>query len=294
MYGQRLPMGLQAVIEDVPPAVVRNFARCWYRLENMCVVVVGDVDDEEAVVAMVSAEMSPDGPRETLPPPRSRPEASRLTDWHATPRVCLFLDDCETSESSVSLDYMYPRTHVQNVRDVRRSTVETLFTLMFNERCAKVAARPSPPFYRAEMAIVEHTLTMRTLTVHAEAVQGEEIASLTALLTEIERIARFGFDANELRMATANVLASLEAQFIERDQTDSTLLASDLVDYFLSGNTPCAIQCLFDLTSQLLEDISLSDLNDISRLLLPTVMFFFDVLMLPFFFSSSLALCRTT
>ena len=69
-YADRLPIGLESVIRNVPAATVRGFYSRWYRPENMAVIVVGDIQDTAAVVARVTAAMELCRPHSQAAPPQ--------------------------------------------------------------------------------------------------------------------------------------------------------------------------------------------------------------------------------
>ena len=46
-YADRLPIGLEKVIREVPASVVKAFYERWYRPQNMAIVAVGDFADTD-------------------------------------------------------------------------------------------------------------------------------------------------------------------------------------------------------------------------------------------------------
>ena len=73
-YAERLPIGKESVIRNVPAATVKAFYRRWYRPEHMAVVVVGDFADPDGVVELVKQHMGScvaAGPGPATPIPRS-------------------------------------------------------------------------------------------------------------------------------------------------------------------------------------------------------------------------------
>lgn len=56
-YADRLPIGLESVIRNVPAATVKSFYQRWYRPEHMAVVVVGDFNETDAIVKLVEEHM---------------------------------------------------------------------------------------------------------------------------------------------------------------------------------------------------------------------------------------------
>jgi Peptidase M16 inactive domain len=58
-YAERNTIGLESIIRKVPADVVRAFYERWYHPAHMALVVVGDFDDPDAVVAMLRQHMEP-------------------------------------------------------------------------------------------------------------------------------------------------------------------------------------------------------------------------------------------
>lgn len=56
-YAERLPIGLEGVIRNVPAATIKAFYDRFYMPDNMAVVVVGDLPDLDATVASVAEVM---------------------------------------------------------------------------------------------------------------------------------------------------------------------------------------------------------------------------------------------
>ena len=58
-YAERLPIGKESVIRNVPASTVKAFYQRWYRPEHMAVVVVGDFADPDGIVELVKKHMDP-------------------------------------------------------------------------------------------------------------------------------------------------------------------------------------------------------------------------------------------
>ena len=48
-YADRMPIGLEKVIQHAPSQTVKAFYERWYRPENMAIIATGDLDAEKAV-----------------------------------------------------------------------------------------------------------------------------------------------------------------------------------------------------------------------------------------------------
>ena len=59
-YAERLPIGKESVIRNVPASTVKAFYQRWYRPEHMAVVVVGDFAVRETILPAYGDIVSPD------------------------------------------------------------------------------------------------------------------------------------------------------------------------------------------------------------------------------------------
>ncbi|KAJ0677885.1 putative metalloenzyme, LuxS/M16 peptidase [Helianthus annuus] len=51
-YADRLPIGLEKVIQTFSPEIVKRFYTKWYNLQNMAVIVVGDFTDMKSAITI--------------------------------------------------------------------------------------------------------------------------------------------------------------------------------------------------------------------------------------------------
>lgn len=55
-YADRMPIGLEKVIQHAPAQTVKAFYERWYRPENMAIIATGDLKTDE-VVAMIKQQL---------------------------------------------------------------------------------------------------------------------------------------------------------------------------------------------------------------------------------------------
>src|SRR5690606_4902210 len=90
--------------------------------------------------------------------------------------------------------------------------------------------------------------------------QGVEPA-VRALVAENERARRFGFTAAELERIKKIMLKSVERSYNERDKTESTRLAAEIIRHFLDDEPIPGIENEYRYYQQLIEGITLEDVN---------------------------------
>ena len=94
------------------------------------------------------------------------------------------------------------------MKDYMENVVET----MINERFAEMMQKADPPFVAAQASDGDFMIakTKGAFTVAALVKEGEIDKALDALVTETERVKRYGFTASEYDRARINVLKQYE------------------------------------------------------------------------------------
>src|SRR6185369_16414847 len=88
---------------------------------------------------------------------------------------------------------------------------------------------------------------------------------LDALVTEAERVARFGFTSTEMTRTKADILRAAESSYLERDKSNSSGYASELARYFLEDEPVPGVEEEYHLAQQLLPGITLEEVNRLAR-----------------------------
>jgi len=86
-----------------------------------------------------------------------------------------------------------------------------------------------------------------------------------AIAIEKERIDRFGFTQSELDRAKTSVLRSADKQVKEKDKQESGRLIWQLVSHYLNNNPLLDADQNYELTAELLNQISLEDVNQLIK-----------------------------
>ncbi|MDB4915294.1 MAG: peptidase domain protein [Gemmatimonadetes bacterium] len=257
-YAVRVPIGTKENLETFPDSLVRTFYRDWYRPDLMTVIAVGDFD----VAQMESAIRDRFGRIPSAVKPRPRVYA-KVPD-HAETLVSIETDK-EYPSSTVALLWMKPSDSTRTVGDMRRQLLMSLYDGMVNARFNELSQLPDAPFAYAGSGRGSFTRTKDAYQLYAAVKEsGFEVAA-AALLSEAERISRFGFTQPELDRLRVNYLRSLEQAYAERAKTNSAVFASAYVDNALSGSPILGIENRQALAQKLLPTIKLSELNALAR-----------------------------
>ncbi len=253
-YGARLPIGDKTILETYRPATLRRFYDTWYRPDLMAVVAVGDFDNKQ-IENLIQRHLSVI-PRNINPRPRTLFPVPR----HDSTLVSINSDK-EATRSVIRLLYKEPKRSNTTTASYRERLVEQLFGSMFNDRFSEITQKPNPPFinaYAAQGGLVRSAESFSLTAIVAD--NGIE-RGLKALLTEGERVRKFGFLESELERAKKDMQRGIEQAYAERDKTNSSVYAESYVSAFLQSEPSTSVEYDLAAIRRFLPTITLSEVN---------------------------------
>lgn len=257
-YAERLPIGTVASLQAADSARLVRFYRDWYRPDLMAVVAVGDFDPE-AIERLVHQHFRglamPDAPRPRPIFPVPAPE---------TPRTAIVTDP-EALETSIGVLTILPPRDDRTVAVWRRQLIEQILARALNTRLAELSQQADAPFLGAGGGRGSLVASADAWSLSVLVPDGGSEAGLSAALTEVERLRRFGITAGELDRARADMLRGLERLHAEREQQQSSGIAGSLVNHYLFGQPVPSIEWRHASAQALLPSITLDEANAIAR-----------------------------
>ncbi len=261
-YTDRLPIGDMDVIRRAPADAVRAFYRTWYRPDLMAVIAVGDFD-AGTVEAQIRQRFA------ALPEPVAKQTRLEPAAPAAQPRRFLLLADLEYPTTDFAIDHVGPASPLRTVGDFRRWLVDTLAGEIFNARLEEIGRQPDAPFLYAYGGSEPLARQIQTFSVSGQTQEGQVLAGIEAVLTEIERVRQHGFSQQELARARADLALSYQTWLAEKDNLDSAVFAQGYTDHFLSGAASPSVDLAVGLVQQWLPEISLDEVAAAFRALAP-------------------------
>lgn len=256
-YGERIPIGLKSVLETYKPATLRRFYDSWYRPDLMAVVAVGDFDKRQ-IEGLVTRYLGAI-PRATTPKARPLfpvpPHDGTLVSINS---------DKEATRSTIRLLYKQPKRFNTTAATYRQHLVEGLFGSMFNDRFGEITQKPNPPFINAYAGQGDLVRSAESFSLTAIVADNGIQRGLNALLTEGERVKRFGFLQSELDRARKDMQRGIEQAYAERDKTNSDVYAEAYVSAFLQSEPSTSIQYDLDAVTRFLPGITLAEVNKLA------------------------------
>jgi zinc protease len=253
-YGERLPIGLKSVLETYTPATLRRFYDTWYRPDLMAVVAVGDFNKAQ-IESLVKQYL---GAIPAATSPRARPLVP--VPSHDSTLVSINSDK-EATRSVIRVLYKEPKRFNTTTATYRQHLVEGLFGAMFNDRFGEITQKPNPPFITAYAGQGDLVRSAESFTLTALVADNGIQRGLNALLTEGERVKRFGFLQSELDRARKDMQRGTEQAYAERDKTNSNVYAENYVSAFLQSEPSTSIEYDLAAVTKLLPGITLAEVN---------------------------------
>jgi zinc protease len=257
-YAERLPIGKDSIIKNAKYDVVKRFYKQYYRPDLQAVIIVGDIDvaaTEKLVKEYFSGLKNP---------PTERPRTNAKVPARQKNRA-LVVTDKEATNFSVEVDYPFVPSKVDvTIADYREDLVKELFTSLLNQRLNELTHSSKPPFLFASASFNSYARGYEGFTAFAVAAKDGPDESLKSLLTEVERVKKFGYTQAELERGKKQLLASFEQLYNNRDKTESSNFVEEYIRNFLQGEAIPGIAKEYDYYKTLLPGIKLDEVNAIT------------------------------
>ncbi len=253
-YAERLPIGKKEIIEKCSQATLRSFYADWYRPDIMAVIAVGDFDLNEMENKIkkqfndVPSKANPRAVKAYTVPDNKEIQIATATDK-------------EARYSMVDLFYKQPPQITKTVEDYRRTIAQSLFSGMLNARMSELQRQADPPFMFSYSGYGDLVRNKYAYTSAAGCKEDGILRALQTLVTENERVRRFGFTETELQRQKAEMMSGMTESYNERDKTESRNFAREYVSNFLTQEPMPGIEFEYNIYKTYLEGITLAEVN---------------------------------
>lgn len=226
-YAERLPIGIDSIIQNAPYQEFKNFYKEWYRPNLMAVVAVGDItfEEGEALIKKYFGDLTNpqvSTPRATITiPPYEKSTAKVLTDKEAS-----------SYEATIYFS-VAPTPNPKSIQTYRANLLKGIFQMAINRRLAQIKEQEEPPYASAGVYLGSLARENEGLVVSLSPTEDMNIA-ITAVMTELNRMLTFGISPEELEQGKKALFASAENQLKERNLTSSSVWVDQYVSNFLN------------------------------------------------------------
>ncbi|MDZ4663519.1 MAG: insulinase family protein [Bacteroidota bacterium] len=259
-YAERLPIGKPEILKNCKQSLLKQFYKDWYRTDLQAIIVVGDINVEEMEKKII--EVFSDIPAPINPKPIKVWEVPDQKDF----RVAV-ASDKESPYNMIQLAYMQKENNnvTKTYADFKQTIMQELYNGMINGRLSELTKQASPPFmfgYTGYFSMVRSKASYGSFAITSN---GKEVNALKALITENERVKRFGFNQSELDRQKKQLMTNMENQYNEKDKTESKQLVMQYVYNFLTGEAEPGVENRYSYYKDLVPQITLEDINALAK-----------------------------
>jgi zinc protease len=257
-YKDRLPIGTLPVLEGFKHETLKDFYNKWYRPDLMAVCAVGDFDVDK-VEAIIKEKFG------SIPTKSNAPEHKLFeVPDHKGLRVAI-ASDAEAAQTSLQVFYKHPLSSMTTLDDYRKNMVAGLYNSMLGTRFSELIQKGGTPFAFAYSTYTNMVRTKNGFLSYAMVKESGIMEGLKMLLTENERVKRYGFTSGEFERAKKQIMTRLEAGLKEKDKTESGMHVDGLVNAFLEGEVMTDIDFRYNFYKKYLESVKLEEVNALSK-----------------------------
>ena len=260
-YAKRDVIGDTAVINNFTYDALRDYYKKWYGPDNQAIIVVGDinVDEIEAKIKALWAE---------VPARVNRGERPLYSvDDNAEPIVAIVRDK-EAQYTRIEMEFKKPQIPAQfrgtDMAYVQDLAIE-LVCDMFNNRLSELSMKPEATFVGAGSYYGELVKLKDAFVAVYLAKQGQEVAAYKDLLTQLEKMRRYGFTHAEFDRVKKEMLAAYEKSYNERNTVRNIQHAQEYIRHYLDGEPIPGIEWEYQMIQQILPALPLDMLNQIAQ-----------------------------
>ena len=260
-YAKRDVIGDTAVINNFEYDALRDYYKKWYGPDNQAIIVVGDIDVdkiEEKIKALWA----------DVPARQNRGERPLYSvDDNETPIVAIVRDK-EAQNTRVELEFKKGKLP-KEFRGTDAAYVQAgmldMICDMFNNRLQELAVDPNASFTGAGSYYGETVKEKDAFTAVYIAKQGQETQAYKDLLTQLEKVRRYGFTTSELERVKKEWLSHYEKAYNERATVRNIGRAQECIRHYLDGAPMPGEEWEYQMVQQLLPMISVDMLNQIAQ-----------------------------
>ena len=252
-YGKRMPIGLMSVVDNFSPEELRSYYKKWYRPNLQAIIVVGDIDVDqvEAKVKNIFSEIpnpENEAPYELYPVPDNDAPiyvVDKDKEQQNSVILAMFKTEAMSREQRGSMTYL-----MQNY-------LVNLITSVIDERLEELSQKPDCPFLGAGVGYSHYLLskTCDAVQVYIVPKPGKDKEAVEAVMTEVERAKRFGFNDSELLRADEEYLSQLEKTYDNREKQRSDFFIPQYYRHFLEGDAIPSIEMEYQIVKALSQQL---------------------------------------
>ncbi|WP_229130312.1 pitrilysin family protein [Ancylomarina sp. 16SWW S1-10-2] len=253
-YADRDVIGSLDVIDNFKHSVLRDYYEKWYRPDLQAVVVVGDIDAEK-MEAKVKALFS----KIPMPKNAAKRKYTKVEDSKEVGYVAA--KDKEARSLSIMWGFRNDLDKVITEETQRRDMATSMFNSMLKSRLAEKTKKLECSAAAMEIAGFEMVRTKGLDYIYVSPKIGKELEAFAEVLTELERVKRYGFTKSELDRVKVQFQRSYESYYVNYSKIDNDTHAKALGNLFLKSKPFPSIDWEMTFAAKTIPAITLEEVN---------------------------------
>ncbi|MEA3503736.1 MAG: pitrilysin family protein, partial [Bacteroidota bacterium] len=259
-YSKRDVIGEIDVIDNCSYETMKTFYHDWYRTDLQALIIVGDIDIkkmEEKVKTLFSKIPRNENAKERYNieiPDNDEPLINIATDPEA---------------SSINIQVMYKHDIIKpedkNQAYLMIQLLRKFSSQMLNNRFAELLQTENPPFVMGQGGYGSLARTKDIFHLFAVATPKKEQIALTTLLSEAEKVKRFGFTTSELERVKKVFLSDLETQYKDKDNRKNNSFVWKYFSNFLTNEPIPSLDFEYEFYKQIVPMLTVEQINPLAK-----------------------------
>ena len=260
-YAKRDVIGDTAVINNFEYDALRDYYKKWYGPDNQAIIVVGDIDVDQ-IEQKIKALWA------DVPARENRGERPLYSVSDNEEPIVAIVRDKEAQYTRIELEFKKPQLpkpfRGTDMAYVQSLAIE-LVCDMFNNRLSELSMKPEATFVGAGSYYGELVKEKDAFVAVYLAKQGQEVEAYKDLLTQLEKMRRYGFTHSELGRVKKETLSAYEKSYNERNTVRNIRYAQEYIRHYLDAEPVPGIAWEYEMIQQILPALNVEMLNQIAQ-----------------------------
>ena len=260
-YAKRDVIGDTAVINNFEYDALRDYYKKWYGPDNQAIIVVGDIDVDQ--IEQKIKDLWAD-----VPARANRGERPLYSVDDNTEPIVAIVKDKEAQNTRIELEFKKGKLP-KELRGTDAAYVQAgmldLICDMLNNRFQELSVDPNASFTGAGSFYGETVKEKDAFTAVYIAKQGQETQAYKDLLTQLEKMRRYGFTTSELERVKKEWLSYYEKAYNERGTVRNINRAQECIRHYLDGTPMTGEEWEYQMVQQILPMVNVDMLNQVAQ-----------------------------
>ena len=259
-YAKRDVIGDTAVINNFSYEALRSYYKKWYGPDLQAIIVVGDINVDEIEQKIKNLWGN-------VPARANRGERPYYSVEDNKEPIVAIVKDAEAQQGRIRIVYKHEQIPAQlkgSIMEYVNNLALSLIVQMMDNRMAEDAMKSDACFLGGGVYYSELVKLKDAFNGIVVPKEGQEREAWHYLLTQMEKMRRYGFTSDELERAKTETLAQYEKAYNERSATRNASYVDEYIDNFLYQEMIPGIEWEYAFVKQVMPAISLEQINQIA------------------------------